>query len=99
MSRTVVKFSIIVPTYDRPHQLTACLRALRNLDYPREDFELIVVDDSSPPTSFYCNLFDFLFDRQRGAAALRMAGLPLWSQLATLPGFAWEWLAHGERVS
>jgi glycosyltransferase involved in cell wall biosynthesis len=47
-SAGAVTFSIIVPTYDRPHQLAACLRALTNLDYPPEQFELIVVDDGSP---------------------------------------------------
>jgi GT2 family glycosyltransferase len=38
-------FSIIVPTYGRPRQLRACLGALAALAYPRECFEVIVVDD------------------------------------------------------
>lgn len=38
-------FSIIVPTFNRPGQLAACLSALRRLDYSRERFEVIVVDD------------------------------------------------------
>ena len=38
-------FSIIVPTYDRPAQLDACLRSMRNLRYDRDRFEVIVVDD------------------------------------------------------
>jgi glycosyltransferase involved in cell wall biosynthesis len=44
-------FSIIVPTYNRPRQLGDCLRALAALDYPRQRFEVIVVDDgsTSPP--------------------------------------------------
>jgi GT2 family glycosyltransferase len=40
-----VKFSIIIPTRDRPAQLSACLRSLRDLDYPPEDREFIVVAD------------------------------------------------------
>src|SRR5437773_10019178 len=40
-------FSIVVPTYDRPKQLAACLQALGGLDYARESFEVIVVDDGS----------------------------------------------------
>ncbi len=40
-------FSIIVPTYNRPRQLADCLRALSALDYPRQHFEVIVVDDGS----------------------------------------------------
>jgi len=40
-------FSIIVPTYNRPGQLDACLQSLACLDYPRDRFEAIVVDDGS----------------------------------------------------
>ena len=44
-------FSIIVPTYTRPRQLSMCLQALAELYYPRERFEVIAVDDGSvvPP--------------------------------------------------
>jgi GT2 family glycosyltransferase len=38
-------FSIIIPTYERPRQLEACLQALTRLDYNRDYFEVIVVDD------------------------------------------------------
>lgn len=37
--------SIIVPTYERPAQLTECLAALAQLEYPRDRFEVIVIDD------------------------------------------------------
>lgn len=40
-------FSIIIPTYNRPEQLARCLESLTCLDYPRQDFEVIVVDDGS----------------------------------------------------
>ena len=45
-------FSVVVPTYRRPEPLAACLRSLDALDYPRDRFEVIVVDDGSgaPPT-------------------------------------------------
>lgn len=39
--------SIIVPTFNRPAKLRACLDALASLDYPRERFEVVVVDDGS----------------------------------------------------
>ncbi len=44
-------FSIIVPTYNRLRQLSACVQSLTCLDYPRDRFEVIVVDDGSktPP--------------------------------------------------
>ena len=40
-------FSIIIPTYERPRRLVACLDALTMLDYPSDLFEVIVVDDGS----------------------------------------------------
>jgi GT2 family glycosyltransferase len=44
-------FSIIVPTYERPAQLALCLQALARLDYPKESYEVLVVNDGSnaPP--------------------------------------------------
>jgi glycosyltransferase involved in cell wall biosynthesis len=47
MDKTAV-FSIIIPTFNRPQQLAACLEALTRLDYPRNCFEVVVVDDGSP---------------------------------------------------
>ncbi len=41
------KFSIVIPTRGRPAQLAMCLRSLEALDYPRDRFEVIVVDDGS----------------------------------------------------
>lgn len=38
-------FSIVIPTYNRPAQLVVCLQACARLDYPRDRFEVIVVDD------------------------------------------------------
>ncbi|MDX1532367.1 MAG: glycosyltransferase [Rhodothermales bacterium] len=40
-------FSIVVPTYNRPAPLTACLQALAALEYPRDGYEVLVVDDGS----------------------------------------------------
>ena len=37
--------SVIVPTRNRPAQLAECLQSLASLDYPRERFEVIVVQD------------------------------------------------------
>lgn len=38
-------FSVIIPTYNRPGRLAQCLRALEVAAFPREQFEVIVVDD------------------------------------------------------
>jgi len=40
-------FSIIIPTYNRSDRLAECLKALVRLNYPRDSFEVIVVDDGS----------------------------------------------------
>jgi GT2 family glycosyltransferase len=51
MSAALPQFSVVVPTYERPAQLSACVRALSRLDYPRDRFEVLIVDDASarPP--------------------------------------------------
>jgi GT2 family glycosyltransferase len=40
-----MRFSVIVPTFNRPQDLALCLLALNRLDYPKDDFEVVVVDD------------------------------------------------------
>ncbi len=42
------RFSIVVPTYNRPDHLRRCLTSLGRLGYPVSEFEVIVVDDGSP---------------------------------------------------
>ena len=39
--------SVIIPTYERPGPLSVCLGALAAQDYPRDRFEIVVVDDGS----------------------------------------------------
>lgn len=39
---------MVIPTYGRPGQLAECLRSIAQLDYPRDRFEVIVVDDGGP---------------------------------------------------
>lgn len=45
---SALRFSVVVPTYGRPEQLAACVESLDRLDYPRDAFEVVVVDDGSP---------------------------------------------------
>lgn len=40
-----LRFSIVIPTRDRPRRLASCLEAVSRLAFPRERFETIVVDD------------------------------------------------------
>lgn len=81
MARTQPSFSVIIPTYNRPRQLADCLAALEQSKYPRERFEIIVVDDGSavPPESaiaaFHCRLEIRLFRQANaGPSAARNTG-------------------------
>src|SRR4051794_20021589 len=64
-------FSVVIPTRDRFTQLSACLEALARQDFPREKFEVIVVNDgSSSPvpasiTSFQDRLSLTILNRAR----------------------------------
>lgn len=74
-------FSIIVPTHARPKQLAACFESLACLDYPRERFEVIVVNDgsgTSPETvvAFFRDRLDItlLTQPHAGPASARNTG-------------------------
>src|SRR5437870_3627411 len=74
-------FSIIVPTFQRPVQLATCLQALAGLRYPRERFEVFVVDDGSsvPPSDVVARIrgeinITLLIQHHSGPAAARNAG-------------------------
>ena len=41
-------FSIVVPTYNRPERLAECVASFSALQYDRERFEVVIVDDGSP---------------------------------------------------
>ncbi|MGD1867341.1 MAG: glycosyltransferase, partial [Phormidesmis sp.] len=40
-------FSVVIPTYNRPKQLESCLAALAEQDYPKANYQVVVVDDGS----------------------------------------------------
>lgn len=46
MSQTA-QFSIVIPTYARPTRLRSCLAALARSRFPRQAFEVIVVDEAA----------------------------------------------------
>jgi cellulose synthase/poly-beta-1,6-N-acetylglucosamine synthase-like glycosyltransferase len=46
-NREFPKFSIIVPTKDEEAVISRCLNGIMNLDYPKDKFEIIVVDGNS----------------------------------------------------
>jgi GT2 family glycosyltransferase len=84
MSDPLSTFTIVVPTYERPRQLACCLAALAGQDYPRDRFEVIVVDDQSrrAPEAVVGGFRDRLdvalvVQRQAGPATARNTGAGL----------------------
>jgi glycosyltransferase involved in cell wall biosynthesis len=74
-------FSVIVPTFQRPDGLARCLEALATQELPRDQFEVVVVDDGSahPPRSiverFTSTLAVRLIEQSNaGPASARNAG-------------------------
>ena len=47
MNAQKLKFSIVIPTYNRPKRLEQCLQSIAELDYPKDCFEVVVIDDGS----------------------------------------------------
>ncbi|MEM6424828.1 MAG: glycosyltransferase [Cyanobacteria bacterium P01_C01_bin.73] len=47
MKSNSILFSIVIPTYNRPERLQKCLESIAQLDYPRDRFEVVIVDDGS----------------------------------------------------
>ena len=43
----MIGFSIIIPTYNRSMQLDSCLASLTQMDFPKDCYEVVVVDDGS----------------------------------------------------
>lgn len=73
--------SIVIPTYNRPQLLHHCLHALTQLQYPRDRFEVIIVDDgSSVSLAFIIGQFQsqlsltFLQQHNAGPATARNTG-------------------------
>ena len=70
--------SVVVPTHERPAFLRTCLDCLARLDYPRERFEVVVVDDGgrTPLVGEFRELLEIVaVSRSRGEpAAARNTG-------------------------
>jgi GT2 family glycosyltransferase len=47
MPHALPTFSVVIPTRDRPEELVVCLESLAKQNYPRDRFEVVVVDDAS----------------------------------------------------
>ena len=49
LDRSGFRFSVVVPTYNRPTQLAACVDALRRVERPGGALEIVVVNDGGVP--------------------------------------------------
>lgn len=74
-------FSIVIPTYNRPERLQQCLESIAQLDYPRDRFEVVVIDDGSKtPLQPIVDLFrsdfmlNFIQQANAGPASARNTG-------------------------
>lgn len=75
--------SVIIPTYCRPSSLRRCLASIAAQEYPRDSFEVIVVDDGSTPpvtatlASEFARCMPLVLVREphRGVAAARARGI------------------------
>jgi glycosyltransferase involved in cell wall biosynthesis len=81
MAQTNPFLSVIIPTYQRPKQLTACLKGLERQRYPKNRYEVIIVDDGSeqPPEAAVDALRNYiditlLIQSKSGPAAARNTG-------------------------
>ena len=68
-------FSVVVATYNRASHLPALIAALAGQDLPREEFEVILVDDGSPePVGSFPGI-RVIRQENRGSGAARMTGV------------------------
>ena len=42
-----MKFSIVVPVFNTSRYLRDCIASLEALDYPRDEYEILMVDNNS----------------------------------------------------
>lgn len=82
-----MKVSIVVPVYNGEETLRECLEAILNIDYPKSQYELVVVNDASKDSSKEIilnmrkifkdkglNLIFLNFKKNKGRIEARLAG-------------------------
>ncbi len=47
-----LKISVVIPAYNEEKRISRCLSALEEQDFPREEYEIIVVDNNSTDNSY-----------------------------------------------
>jgi glycosyltransferase involved in cell wall biosynthesis len=72
--------SVIVPIYNAESTLAACINSLLGLDYPKENLELILVNNASTDRTAdvlnrYSREIEILYEEKKGPAVTRNKGL------------------------
>jgi len=47
-----IRFSIIIPAYNAEDTIGKCLQSIKNMDYPKDNYEIIVVDNGSKDNTY-----------------------------------------------
>jgi len=72
------KVSVIVPAYNAARTIARCIESLLGQNFPRRDFEIIVVDNNSTDTTAEIIKrypVKYVIEKKRGPAAARNAGI------------------------
>jgi len=73
-----MKVSIVVPTYNRKESLVNTIKSLKSIDYPKNDYEIIIIDSSTDGTrDLIKNIkgIRYFFQKKKSAATARNAGI------------------------
>ena len=73
LSGSDIRFSVIIPSYNNGAELPNTLKGLKNQNYPKRNYELIVVDDGSDDSSLHI-LKNFA--RENGDINISVLSLP-----------------------
>jgi len=57
--------TVVIPTYNRPDRLKQCLESLEKLDYPRDQWDVIVVNDGGERSFDVIDAYEFSFILQK----------------------------------
>jgi glycosyltransferase involved in cell wall biosynthesis len=93
-SKDGLKISVVIPTHQRPLLLLRCLEGLLRQDFPKEDFEIIIVSDGHDPSTSHslAALPDKIFPR------IRYYSLPVKGGPAAARNMGWM-LAQSELIA
>ncbi len=72
-----LRFSVIIPTYQRIDQVVEAVRACCKLAYPPEAYEVIVADNGSDPEPLRQTLAAWYADRRLERPTLRVVQMPI----------------------